>query len=113
VKALALCAAFLIGCTAPGAAPVVAQTGSSPAGTFSPGLATVPVGIVMSIQVSAASSRAVTATIDDPTVATVAPTTRDGEFVIVGTAVGQTTVHLFVDDSDASDLTVEVTPRAP
>ena len=109
----ALLALALTGCTAATASPVVTQTGSSPAGSFSAGLATVPVGVVMSFQVSTQSTTAVTATVDDPTIATVAPTPRDGEFVLVGLSVGQTTVHLFVDGRDASDVAVGVTPRAP
>ena len=103
----------LAGCTAATASPVVTQTGSSPAGTFSAGLASVPVGVVTSFQVGAQSAMAVTASVDDPTVAAVAPTPRDGEFVLIGVSVGQTTVHLFVDGRDASDIAVGVTPRAP
>ena len=73
-------------------------------GELSPGLASVPVGIVLGFRVKPDSSAVVTAAIDDSSLATVAPTTQASEFVIIGLATGQTTLHVFVDDqrSDAS-----------
>jgi hypothetical protein len=90
-----------------------ATGGASPAGSFSPGLAEVPEGIVLGFQVNANTSAAVTAVIDDPTVATVASTTSFAQFVLIGLASGQTTVRVFVDNQEAADLPVQVTSPAP
>jgi hypothetical protein len=100
-------------CTPSSAVATIGATGSSPGASISGGLATVPVGIVLGFQASAQSTTAVTATIDDPTIAVLAPATGDGQFVLIGTAVGQTVVHVFVNDTDATDLQVQVNPMAP
>ena len=86
--------------------------GTSPAGSFSPGLVSVPVGIVLGFHVTANSSAAVTAAIDDPSVATLAPRTQASEFVIIGLVTGQTTLHVFVDSREATQLPVQVTGLA-
>ena len=107
-------AAALLGaaCSTTPRVTLQATGGASPAGSFSPGLAEVPEGIVLGFRVNANTSAAVTAVIDDPTVATVAPTTSFAQFVLVGLASGQTTVHVFVDNQEAAELPVQVTSPA-
>jgi hypothetical protein len=100
-------------CSPSSAVATVGPIGSSPGASISGGLAVVPVGVVQGFQVSAQSTMAVTATIDDPTVAVLAPATGDGQFVLIGTAVGQTVVHVFVNDTDSTDVQVQVNPMAP
>ncbi len=87
--------------------------GQSPAGSVSPGFASVPVGIVLGFRVTANSSAVVTAALDDTTLATVAPTTQSSEFVIIGLATGQTTLHVYVNNSEWTELPVQVTQSAP
>jgi hypothetical protein len=87
--------------------------GQSPAGSLSSGGASVPVGVVLGFEVKANASAVVTAAVDDETLVTVAPTTQSTEFVIVGVATGQTTLHVFVNDQPAAELSVQVTPAAP
>jgi hypothetical protein len=86
--------------------------GSSPAGSFSGGLAQVPEGIVLGFKVNANTSAAVTATIDDTSVASVVPTTTFSQFVIIGLVAGQTNVHVFVADQEAAAFEVQVTSPA-
>lgn len=106
--------AALVGAACSTTPPVTIQSvGQSPAGSLSPGLASVPIGIVLGFRVTANSSAVVTAAIDDPSLATVAPTTQASEFVIIGLATGQTTLHVFVDNGEVTELPVEVTPSAP
>jgi hypothetical protein len=109
---LALVGAFVgAGCsTTP--AVTLQSVGQSPAGSLSPGLASVPVGIVLGFRVTANSATVVTAAIDDPSLATVAPTTQASEFVIIGLATGQTTLHVFVDNGEVTELPVQVTTSA-
>jgi hypothetical protein len=112
--ALGLLACMLASACAPSSAvATIGASGSSPGASISGGLATVPVGIVLGFQANAQSTTAVTATVDDPSIAVLAPATGDGQFVLIGTAVGQTVVHVFVNDTDATDLQVQVTPMAP
>lgn len=106
---LAIAMGVAAGCSA---SPKVTleSIGTSPAGSFSPGLASVPQGIVVGFQVNANSATAVTAAIDDPTVASVAPTTQAAHFVVIGLSPGQTTLHVFVNNQEATELPVQVTP---
>ena len=114
VGLLGLLASMLAPSCAPSSAnATIGAAGSSPGASISGGLATVPVGIVLGFQANAQTATAVTATIDDPTIAVLAPATGDGQFVLIGTAVGQTVVHVFVNDTDATDLQVQVNPMAP
>lgn len=118
VRAALAAATMALGLLGPACAPssavaTVGPIGSSPGASISGGLAVVPVGVVQGFQVSAQSRMAITSTIDDPTVAVLAPATGDGQFVLVGAAAGQTVVHVFVDDTDAIDLQVQVNPMAP
>ena len=87
--------------------------GTPPAGSFSPGGASVPQGVVTGFQVNASGTTAVTASVDDPTVATVAPTTQASQFVLVGLSPGQTTLRVYVNDQESAELPVQVTPQAP
>jgi hypothetical protein len=102
----------LVGCTT-SPATTIASVGQSPAGSISPGLASVPVGVVIGLQVKADSAAVVTTAVDDTTVATVAPTTESSEFVLIGMAIGQTTLHVFVNNQEALQLPVQVTAPAP
>jgi Pilus formation protein N terminal region len=86
----------------------LAAAGTSPAGSFTPGLATIPVGIVLGFDVNDESATPVTAAVDDPTVATVAPTLKGSQFVLVGVAPGQTTLRVFVNDQESTELPVQV-----
>jgi len=98
-----------VGC---GAAPGVAiqSVGESPAGSVSPGLISVPIGIVLAFQATTDGSTPVTASIDDPAVALFAPTTQTSKFVVVGLSQGQTTLHVFVGGTQATQIAVQVTP---
>jgi Flp pilus assembly secretin CpaC len=109
---LALAAALVAGCSTQPAV-TLEPVGQSPAGSLSHGLDSVPVGIVLGFRVTANSSAVVTEAIDDPSTATVAPTTQASEFVIIGQAMGQTTLHVFVDNKEAMELPVQVTAPAP
>ncbi len=110
---LVLVAALACGGCSTSPAVTLQSVGQSPAGSLSPGLASVPVGIVLGFRVTSSSSAVVTAAIDDPSVATVAPTTQASEFVIIGLATGQTTLHVFVNNGEVTELPVEVTTSAP
>jgi len=105
--------AFACAACSPSTAVTIEAVGQSPGGTLSSGLASVPVGVVLGLHVTAKSSAVVTAAVDDPTLATVAPTTQATELVIIGMAMGQTTLRVFVDNRESVDLTVQVTPPAP
>jgi hypothetical protein len=102
---------------APGCGPspavTIAPVGESPAGSLTSGAASVPIGIVLGFAVKADASAVVTAAVDDEALATVAPTTQSTEFVMVGLATGQTTLHVFVNGQEAAQLSVQVTPAAP
>jgi hypothetical protein len=100
------------GCS-PSTAVTIDPVGQSPGGNLSSGLASVPVGVVLGLQVTTKSSAVVTAAVDDPTRAIVAPTTQPTELVIIGLATGQTTLRVFVDNRESIDLPVQVTPSAP
>jgi putative type II/III system pilus formation protein len=112
---LAVAVALLAGCSTTPAVTLqsVGQPPSGPSGPVSTGLDSVPVGIVLGFRVTANSSAVVTEAIDDPSVATVAPTTQTAEFVVIGEAIGQTTLHVFVDNREAMELPVQVTASAP
>jgi hypothetical protein len=97
----------------PSTAVTIQAVGQSPGGNLSSGLASVPVGVVLGLQVTAKSSSVVTAAVDDPALATVAPTTQPTELVVIGLAPGQTTLRVFVDNNESIDLPVQVTPPAP
>jgi hypothetical protein len=101
-----------VGCS-PSTAVTIQSVGQSPGGSLSSGLASVPVGVVLGLQVTTKSSAVVTAAVDDPTRALVAPTTQPTELVLVGMATGQTTLRVFVDNHEAVDLPVQVMPPAP
>jgi hypothetical protein len=109
--------AALVGVVAAGcstsSAVTLAPVGTSPAGSFSSGLASVPAGVVLGFKVTNASAQAVTATSDDPTIALVAPATQQGEFVIVGVAAGTTTLRVYANDQQAESLPIVVGPSAP
>ena len=113
--ALALLAVALTGagCSTSSTAVTLEGVGQSPGASVSSGLATVPVGVVLGFHVTAQNSAVVTAAVDDATLATVAPTTQGNEFVVIGTATGQTTLHAFVNSAEAIDLRVEVVGPAP
>jgi hypothetical protein len=101
-----------LGC-GPSPAVTIAPIGQSPAGSLTPGAASVPIGIVLGFEVTADASAVVTAAVDDEALATVAPTTQSTEFVLIGVATGQTTLHVFVNDQEAAELSVQVTSAAP
>jgi hypothetical protein len=90
----------------------LAAVGSSPGAAFSSGGATVPVGVVLGFGVTVESSTAVTAAVDDPTLVTVAPTVNGAEFVLIGLATGQTTLRVYVNDEDQTDLSVQIVGTA-
>jgi Pilus formation protein N terminal region len=100
------------GCS-PSTAVAIEGVGQSPGASVSSGQASLPVGVVLGFQVTARSSAVVTASVDDPTLATVAPTTQATEFVVIGLATGETTLHVFVDNQDSIDMPVQVTGPAP
>jgi hypothetical protein len=54
----------------------------------------------------------VTAVVDDPTIATVAPTVKGATFVLIGLAMGETTLRVFVNDADSVDVPVQVVSAA-
>lgn len=86
--------------------------GTSPAGSFTPGLVTIPVGIVLGFDANVESSTPVTAAVDDPTVASIAPTMQASQFVLVGLATGQTTLRVYVNNQEATELPVQVIASA-
>jgi len=86
--------------------------GTSPGATLTQGLATVPVGVVLGFAVGLEGSTPVTAAVDDPTLATVAPAVQASEFVLIGLATGQTTLHIYVNGQEATELTVQVVGSA-
>jgi hypothetical protein len=90
----------------------LSPVGDSPGASFTASAATVPVGVVVGFSATSESSMPVTASVDDTTIATVAPTVKSGTFVLVGLATGQTTLHVFVNDADAVDVAVQVLPTA-
>jgi hypothetical protein len=103
---------FTLACSPPTAVTIQA-VGQSPGASFSSGLASVPVGVVLGLQVTAKSSAVVTAAVDQPTLVMVAPTTQPTELVLVGMALGQTTLRVFVNNQESIDLPVQVTPPVP
>jgi hypothetical protein len=113
ISAVALVGALAVSGCGASSEVTVTSVGQSPAGSLSPGLASVPVGIVLGFQVKADSAAVVTAAVDDSTLAMVAPTTQTSEFVIIGVATGQTTLHVFVNNQEATELPVQVTATAP
>jgi len=115
VRAQDLFAVFAVavaGCSTSSAA-TLESVGQSPGASFSPGLASMPVGIVLGLRLTGSSSAVVTAAVDDPTVATVAPTTQASEFVLIGLAAGQTVLHVFVNDQESTELPIQVTASTP
>ena len=94
-------------------AVTLAGVGQSPGASVSSGLATVPIGVVLGFRVTTQSSAVVTAAVDDTTLATVAPTTQGNEFVVIGLAMGQTTLHVFVNSGESLELPVQVVGPAP
>ena len=86
--------------------------GTSPAGSFTPGLATIPVGIVLGFDTNVESSTPATAAVDDPTVASIAPTLKASQFVLVGLATGQTTLRVFMNNQETTELPVQVIASA-
>jgi hypothetical protein len=113
VSSLALLAGLAVAGCGPSSAVALTSVGQSPAGSVSPGLVSVPVGIVLGFQVKADSGAVVTAAVDDSTLATVAPTTQASEFVVIGMATGQTTLRVFVNNQAATEVPVQVTAPAP
>ena len=86
--------------------------GTSPGATLTQGLATVPVGVVLGFAVGLEGSTPATAAVDDPTLATVAPAVQGSEFVLIGLATGQTTLHIYVNNQEATELPVQVIASA-
>jgi Pilus formation protein N terminal region len=86
--------------------------GTSPGATLTQGLATVPVGVVLGFAVGLEGSTPATAAVDDPTLATVAPAVQGSEFVLIGLATGQTTLHIYVNNQEATELPVQVVASA-
>ena len=117
MRALDTLVVFAIALTGPACSTSAAVTltgvGQSPGASVSSGLATVPVGVVLGLRVNSRSSGVVTAAVDDTTLATVAPTAQDNEVVVIGLATGQTTLHLFVNNAEALELSVQVGGPAP
>ena len=109
--ALAAVAAAVAGCS-PSTKVALSAVGTSPGASFSTGGATVPVGVVVGFSVTVETSTAVTAAVDDPTLVTVAPTVNGSQFVLIGLATGETTLHVYVNDQDATDLSVQVVGTA-
>jgi hypothetical protein len=107
----ALTAAIAAGCS-PSPKVTLSALGTSPGASFASGGATVPVGVVLGFGVTVETSTAVTAAVDDPTLATVAPTVNGSQFVLIGLATGQTTLHIYVNDQDTTDLSVQVVGTA-
>jgi Pilus formation protein N terminal region len=107
LAAVASLASLAAGCSTPRNVTLTAA-GSSPAGSFTPGLATIPVGVVLGFDTHVESSTPVTASVDDPSVATVAPTTQGSQFVLIGLVAGQTTLHVYVNDQESTELPVQV-----
>ena len=105
--------AFAGAACSPSTAVTIEPVGQSPGGTLAAGLASVPVGVVLGLHVTAKSSAVVTAAVDDPTLASVAPTTQPTELVVIGMATGETTLRVFVDNRESIDLPVQVGPPAP
>ena len=103
-----------VGMVATGCSPstTISSVGSSPAGSVSPGLISVPVGVVLGFEAQSDTSGVVTASIDDPTAATVTATTEASKFVVIGLAQGQTTIHVFAGGHETNRIAVEVTPVA-
>jgi hypothetical protein len=87
--------------------------GTSPGATLSTASASVPVGVVLGFHVTSDAAMAVTATVDDTTIATVTPTIQTSEFLLVGLATGQTTLHVFVGDQPAIEVPVQVASAVP
>ena len=112
VSALAVLAAAIAIVACSNTMTTLEGVGGSPAGSVSPGLVSVPVGIVLAVRATGTTSDVITTSIDDPTVATVAPTTQTSEFVVIGLAQGQTTLHVFAGSSEATEVIVQVTPPA-
>jgi hypothetical protein len=86
--------------------------GTSPGATLTQGLATVPVGVVLGFAVALDSASPATAAVDDPTLATVAPAVQGSEFVLIGLATGQTTLHVYVNNQEATELPVQIVASA-
>jgi hypothetical protein len=93
--------------------PSLLAIGTPPAGSFDLAEATIPVGIVMGFAAKASDTDVVTAGVDDPTIATVAPATQAQEFAIIGTAPGTTTLRVYAGGSQIAQIPVTVTPPAP
>jgi hypothetical protein len=106
--AAALVASFVTAGCSTSPKVTLAAAGTSPAGSFTPALATIPVGIVLGFDVNNQNATPVTVAVDDPTVATVAPTLKGSQFVLVGRATGQTTLRVFVNDQESTELPVQV-----
>jgi hypothetical protein len=111
LSGLVLAGAMTLG-TACSPSPTIHVAGNSPAGSVSPGLISVPVGVVLGFEAVPESSDVVTASVDDPTVATVTPTTQASTFVVIGLVQGQTTLRVFAGGLQTNQLAVEVTPVA-
>jgi hypothetical protein len=112
LSALAVFAATVAIAACSNTTTTLEEVGGSPAGSVSPGLVSVPVGIVLALRATGSSAEVITTSIDDPSVATVAPTTQTSEFVVIGLAQGQTTLHVFAGSGEATEAIVQVTPQA-
>jgi hypothetical protein len=98
------------GCSAP-AQPVLNVTAGSspPSGGLSDTGASVPVGIILELDVQPMNydgTVSVSVRADDPGVASVVPMTTQNDFVLIGVAAGTTTLHFFANGAAATHLTV-------
>jgi hypothetical protein len=98
------------GCSAPAQPALDVTAGSSPpSGGLSETGASVPVGIVLELDVQPVNYEgtvSVSVRADDPAVASIVPMTTPNSFVLAGVAPGTTTLHFFVNGAAATNLTV-------
>jgi hypothetical protein len=111
-SAIAAAALVALACsnTSPSPSPQIviesAQNGPLTAG-LNDAVATVPVGVALSIQVEPYDSTVtgtISVTSDDPAVATLVPTTAGDTYLIVGMAPGATSLHCFIDGNETTAL---------
>jgi hypothetical protein len=82
---------------------------SPPSGGLSDTRASVPVGIVLELDVQPLNydgAVSVSVQADDPAVASIVPMTTPNQFVLIGVATGTTTLHFFANGAAATNLTV-------
>jgi hypothetical protein len=99
------------GCSAPPPPTLTITQGSSPpvGDGITYAAASIPVGIVLEVDVTPSgysATASITASVDDPTVASVVPMTTRDAFAVIGLAQGETAVHFFVAGAAATDLSV-------